>query len=73
MFELSQKEKVRMPRLSSSLEESIKALDHDREFLLQGRVFTSDQIDSCIKLKRQEIEDVRAAPHPVEYKNYYSC
>lgn len=73
LFELSQKEKARMPRLSSSLEESIKALDHDREFLLQGRVFTSDQIDSYIKLKRQEIEDVRSMPHPVEYKNYYSC
>jgi glutamine synthetase len=73
LFELSMKERSRMPKLSSSLEESIKALDHDREFLLQGRVFTSDQIDSYIKLKRKEVEDLRSRPHPIEFKNYYSC
>ncbi|MGN7661798.1 MAG: type I glutamate--ammonia ligase [Anaplasma sp.] len=56
----------------SSLEESLYALNTDRDFLLEGGVFTGEQIDSYIQLKQLEVQGLRAHPHPLEFTNYYS-
>ncbi|MGN7678271.1 MAG: type I glutamate--ammonia ligase [Anaplasma sp.] len=57
--------------IPAALEESLDALDADRGFLLEGGVFTSEQIDSYIQLKRSEVQGLRAHPHPLEFVNYY--
>ena len=45
----------------------------DHEFMLAGDVFSKDQIEGYIDLKREEIQEFEHTPHPIEYKLYYSC
>ena len=47
-------------------------MDKDRGFLLEGDVFTNDQIDAYIELKLKEVERYEQIPHPVEFEMYYN-
>lgn len=58
--------------VSQSLQDALDALNCDREFLLQGDVFTEEQINEYITVKRSEIKDKESAIHPVEFANYYN-
>ena len=55
-----------------TLNEALNALDKDRDFLKQGGVFDDDMIDAYIGLKKQEVQRLNEAPHPVEFEMYYS-
>lgn len=59
--------------LAPSLEQALKALDEDRSFLTKGDVFTDDQIDAIITLKKRELDDINQYPTAAEFKHYYSC
>jgi len=72
LYALPPEELKEVPTVAASLEEALDALDADREFLKKGDVFTDDQIDSYIGLKREDIDIVRVIPHPAEFKLYYS-
>ncbi|MBE8190137.1 MAG: type I glutamate--ammonia ligase, partial [Candidatus Thioglobus sp.] len=72
LYELSEAEKFKIPKVCGSLQEALEALDADRDFLLAGNVFTNPTIDSYIEIKTQEVTAVRSAPHPVEFDMYYS-
>lgn len=72
LYDLPPEELSDVPTVSSSLSESLNALNNNREFLLQGDVFTNDMIDAYIELKLQEIEKLNMTPHPVEFLMYYS-
>ena len=72
LYALPPEELKEVPTVAASLEEALDALDADREFLKKGDVFTDDQIDAYMGLKREEIDIVRVIPHPVEFKLYYS-
>lgn len=58
--------------LCTSLQDAIRALDEDREYLLKGNVFTHDVIDAYIGIKQEEINTFAKSPHPVEFEMYYS-
>ncbi len=73
LYHLPPKELAKIPTVCSSLEEAIKALETDHDFLLKGGVFTMDLIDSYLDLKREEWDRFRMAPHPVEFDLYYSA
>jgi len=64
---------AKIPTVCGSLEEAIKALEKDHEFLLKGDVFTTDMIESYLDLKREEWDRYRMMPHPVEFDLYYSA
>ena len=72
LYELSEKEKAKIPKVCSSLNQALDALDKDRDFLKVGGVFTDKVIDSFIELKMNEVTALRASPHPVEFDMYYS-
>ena len=72
LYDLSEKELSKVPTVSASLSEALSALSKDREFLLQGDVFSNDQIDGYIELKKEEADKVDYTPHPVEFDLYYS-
>jgi glutamine synthetase len=58
--------------LPSSLEQALKNLEDDHEFLLKGGVFTEDLLEAWIGYKRtNEIDAIRVRPHPYEYFMYY--
>ena len=72
LYDLPPEEEALIPTVSGSLDEALKSLDADREFLTRGGVFTDDFIESYIELKQVDVDRVRMTPHPVEYELYYS-
>ena len=72
LYALPPEELKQVPQVASSLAEALDALDGDREFLKKGDVFSDDQIDAYIDLKREDIQKLDMTPHPVEFEMYYS-
>jgi glutamine synthetase len=72
LYDLEPEEEAEIPKVCSSLEEALAALEADHEFLTRGGVFSKDFIESYIELKRSEIQRVNMTPHPVEFELYYS-
>src|SRR5258705_146982 len=55
-----------------SLDDSLKALEADHDFLLKGDVFSPQLIERWIGYKRdREITPLRMRPHPLEFSLYY--
>jgi len=72
IYDLGADELAAVPKTPRSLEESLKALRDDHEFLLRGDVFTEDVIDTWIWYKTaNEVEALRERPHPYEFAMYY--
>jgi len=71
IYSLPPEELKDIPQLPGSLEESLKALENDFEFLLKGGVFTEDLIQTWIEAKRKEIDEIRFIPHPKEFELYF--
>ena len=53
--DLSPEEEAKIPHVCSSLDEALRALDSDREFLKAGGVFDDDTIDAYIALRMEEV------------------
>ncbi|WGW02458.1 type I glutamate--ammonia ligase [Tropicibacter oceani] len=73
LYDLPPEELAGIPTVCGSLREAMEELQGDMDYLLAGDVFTKDQIDAYIALKMDEVEEYDMTPHPVEFKNYYSC
>jgi glutamine synthetase len=72
IYDLSPEALKNVPSLPGSLDESLKALEADQEFLLKGDVFTPQVIDRWITYKREkEIQPLRMRPHPLEFGMYF--
>jgi glutamine synthetase len=73
-YELSEREQRRLKTVPGSLEESLRALEADNEFLRRGGVFTDDVIETWLSYKREnEIDPVRLRPHPWEFHLYFDA
>jgi len=71
IYDLEPEELEAVPKTPGSLEEALKALRNDHEFLLRGDVFTSDVIDTWIWYKTtREVDELRLRPHPYEFCLY---
>jgi glutamine synthetase len=68
---LPDRELQEIPLLPTSLTKALDALEKDYEFLLKGDVFAEDLIRAWIKLKRKDVEQIRARPHPWEFIMYF--
>ena len=72
IYDLSPEELKGVPTLPGSLDESLKALEADHDFLLKGDVFSQQLIDRWISYKREkEIQPLRMRPHPLEFQMYF--
>jgi len=72
IYEMTPEELAETPKTPGSLEEAIRALEEDHEFLLAGGVFTEDLIEAWISWKRdKEINPIRLRPVPYEFHLYY--
>ncbi len=72
LYDLPPEEEKKIPQVAFSLEEALRAMSADREFLKAGDVFTDDLLDSYIELKMLDVSRVRMTTHPVEFELYYS-
>ncbi len=72
IYHLSPEEACKVMSVPGSLDESLCALDRDREFLKAGGVFTDDLIDTFIEYNRTaELDEFRLRPTPFEFHLYY--
>ena len=72
IYDLPAEELAKVPQAPGSLEEALKALEEDHEFLLKGDVFTKDVIEKWIDYKlNNEVRQVDMRPHPWEFALYY--
>jgi glutamine synthetase len=73
LYDLPPEELKGIPTVCGSLREALGALAADHDFLLEGGVFSADQIESYIELKWNEVYKFEHTPHPVEFEMYYSA
>ncbi|WP_443094913.1 type I glutamate--ammonia ligase [Rothia koreensis] len=72
LYELPPEEAKDIKTAPASLDEALRALEEDHEFLLAGDVFTEDLIQTWIEYKREnELEPLSLVPHPLEFQLYY--
>ncbi len=72
LYDLPPEELKDIPTVAGSLREAINALEHDRAFLKKGDVFSDEQLDAYVELKKEELAKWEMSPHPIEFKMYYS-
>ncbi|MBI2918861.1 MAG: type I glutamate--ammonia ligase [Chloroflexi bacterium] len=74
IFTLPREEAAKVPQVPGSLDESLRALENDHDFLLEGGVFTEDVIETWLDYKRKrELDPVRLRPHPYEFYLYFDA
>lgn len=72
IYDLPPEELAKVPKTPGSLDEALRALEKDHEFLLRGEVFTKDVIETWIQYKlEKEFDAVRLRPHPYEFCLYF--
>lgn len=63
-----------VPLTVGKLNEALDALKADKDFLLEGGVFTEDLLDAYISYKmEEEVGPVSLRPHPYEFLLYYNA
>src|SRR5579884_769357 len=73
LYHMSKEELREICSVPASLDESLKALETDHAFLLEGDVFTTDLLEKYVELKREQSEQVRLRPNPIEFAFYYDA
>jgi glutamine synthetase len=72
IYDLPPEELAKVPLAPGSLEEALRNLEGDVEFLRKGDVFSEDVIRTWIDYKRKkEIDEIRTRPHPYEFHLYF--
>jgi glutamine synthetase len=72
VFKYGEDELRKLPHLASDLGQAVKALENDYEFLLKGGVFSREQLQHYIELRKYENNLLKRTPHPIEYELYYN-
>jgi glutamine synthetase len=72
LYDLEAREAARVPTMPGSLDDALRNLERDHQFLLKGGVFTEDLIEAWVGYKRtREVDPLRLRPHPYEFFLYY--
>ncbi|MEK7267941.1 MAG: type I glutamate--ammonia ligase, partial [Nitrospirota bacterium] len=72
LYDLEPREAARIPTMPGSLDDAIKHLEKDHQFLLKGGVFSEDLVETWIAYKRgREVDQLRLRPHPYEFFMYF--
>src|SRR6478735_1462054 len=70
LYDLPPAELAQVPTVCGSLREALDSLEADHDFLLKGDVFSKDQIEAYVEIKRSEVARWEMTPSPVEYDMY---
>ena len=72
LYHMSKESSAKIRKLPGSLDEALKELEADHEYLLTGGVFTKELIETWVDYKRtKEIDPIRLRPHPWEFHLYH--
>ncbi|AIA54220.1 MAG: glutamate--ammonia ligase [Acidithiobacillus caldus] len=72
LYDLPPEEEKQIPHVASSLEEALRALEADHEFLMRGNVFSQSWLEGYLDVKWAEVQAMRMTTHPLEFQMYYS-
>ncbi len=72
LFNLPEEEKAKLKGLPTSLEDALKALEEDHDYLTAGGVFPEELLKSYIARKKAECRELSAIPHPAEFDRYFN-
>jgi glutamine synthetase len=73
LYDLPPAELAEVPTVCGSLREALQSLEADHDFLLEGGVFTMDQIEAYMELRWPEVYRWETTPSAVEFDMYYSA
>lgn len=74
VFEMSDEERSKIRPLPASLQEALKCLEEDHEFLTAPGVFSEQLIETWIRTKRErDLAPVALRPHPYEFTLYFDA
>jgi len=73
LYDLPPAELEAVPTVCGSLREALESLAADSDFLVQGGVFTEDQIEAYSDLRWDEVLRWETTPSPVEFDMYSSA
>jgi glutamine synthetase len=71
VYEMPEEEQAKLKDIPLEFGPALAALDGDRDFLKQGDAFPDELIDAWLKVKFDEMIDVKMRPHPQEYMQYF--
>lgn len=71
LYDLSEDEKAKLTALPKTLDEALDALAADHDYLTAGGVFPQRLIETWLKKKRNESNEINQIPHPAEFIKYY--
>jgi glutamine synthetase len=71
VYDLPEEEQAKLKDIPTEFGPALAALDADRDFLKQGDSFADELIDAWLKLKYDEMIEVKMRPHPQEYMGYF--
>ncbi|MGI9558057.1 MAG: type I glutamate--ammonia ligase [Thermodesulfobacteriota bacterium] len=72
IYALGPEELKNIPSVPASLEDALKALEKDHDFLLRGGVFDEDLLDTWVSYKMEnEVNPIRLRPVPHEFTLYF--
>ena len=72
IYGLSPEELAEIPSTPGTLNEALRALEADHDFLLKGDVFTDDALDMWVSYKREkEFKPMSMYPTPMEFALYF--
>lgn len=72
LYDLSEDEKAKLTALPKTLDEALDALAADHDYLTAGGVFPERLIETWLKKKRAESNEINQIPHPAEFMKYYN-
>ena len=73
LYEMSAADLAMIRQVPGSLDEALGALERDNEFLMRGGVFTDDLIETWLDYKKNDVDDLRLRPHPIEFFKYFDA
>ena len=73
LYEMSAADLAMIRQVPGSLDEALGALERDHEFLMRGGVFTDDLIGTWLDYKKNDVDDLRLRPHPIEFFKYFDA
>ena len=72
IFDWSEEQRNALPAIPASLEDALKELEKDHDYLLEGGVFSKVLIDGIIEEKMKEVAAVNERPTPYEMNLYFN-
>ncbi len=71
LYTLPEEEKAKLTGLPTNLDDALKALEEDHDYLTAGGVFPQRLLDQLVARYKKASSEINKLPHPMEFAMYY--